>query len=665
MYAFVFGLNGKVIFGRDWKDFLDICAKLQSAYGLNEKRRLAVYVHNFAFEFQWFRMILHWLDVFATDDRKPIRALTSFGIEFRDSYILSGMSLESTAKNLTKYKIMKLKGDLDYSLPRHSRTILNPDEWHYIENDGLSLMAFVQETIELNHNNICNIPMTKTGYVRKYMKNQCYHGGNAGHGARRKIKTRDYQKYKNLMENMKLSSEEYILAVEEFQGGFTHGNNFNVGLIFDEVTSYDLTSAYPSAMVLERYPMGMGTRLESPTNEIVEKYLNLYACLFRVKIWGIYTRYRGDNFLSFSKCRNVQGEELDNGRIICADYLETTMTEIDLEIIKAFYKFDKIEFSDFWYYPRGYLPTNYIKGILKLYSDKTRLKDVEGMEVEYQVSKGMINGVYGMSVTSVDMVNHKYKDGTWYNETPSLEETLEKYNESPNRFSSYLWGIFTTCHVRKLIARSIIELGDDYIYADTDSVKFIHAEKHKRFFDEFNERIMKKIELSARVNNLPIELYKPKTKKGSEKPIGLFDYEYTAKRFKTLGAKRYFVEYHEPHKLGEYETRYSLTISGVNKFVAVPQLEKRAKNEKRDIFDYFEIGFEFDEDMAGKNLRTYCDKEIKGYLTDWRGKKFHYHEYSFIHLEPTTYKLTTTEEYYQMIYLDAFERLERRENQRL
>ena len=278
MYAFVFGVNGKVIFGRDWDDLIDICKALQDAYGLGEKRRLCVYVHNLAFEFQWMCERFFWLDVFATDDRKPIKALCQYGIEFRDSYILSNMSLAGTAKNLLKYKIEKLSGDLDYSLMRHSRTKLTPQEWHYIENDGLSVMAFIQEEIERNHDNICNIPMTNTGYVRKYMKNECYHDGQAGHGARRKIKTRAYLSYREIMRRLEITKEEYLLAKEEFQGGFTHTNCFNVGLIFKNVHSYDLTSAYPSAMALERYPMGMGSRLECPTIEIVEKYLKLYCC---------------------------------------------------------------------------------------------------------------------------------------------------------------------------------------------------------------------------------------------------------------------------------------------------------------------------------------------------------------------------------------------------
>lgn len=662
MYAFVFGVDGRTCFGRTWNDFLDCCKTLQEHYGLGNERRLPVYIHNESYEFQWFCKWLNWIELFAVDERKPIRALTDYGIEFRDSYILSGASLDTTAKDLTKYKVEKMAGDLDYSLLRHSETKLTPKEWHYLENDGLVVMAFIQEEIERNNDNITHIPMTKTGYVRKYIRSCCYHDGQKGHGKRRKLKTRSFQAYSRLMSILTLTKEEYLLAKEAFQGGFTHANAFNVGLTMENVRSFDLTSAYPSVMVLEaRFPMGRGMRIEKPSKSDIRKYLEKYACIFPVKMWGVRSRFRGDNFLSFSKCRRIKNYNLDNGRVESADYLETTITEIDFDILRAFYSIERVEIPFIWVYPRGYLPKNFIKGVLELYKNKTELKGVGGMEVEYMISKGMLNACYGMMVTSIEQPVNQYEDGIWTSEEGNLDELICKYNKSKSRFLFYPWGIFVTALVRRIIAESILELGDDYVYADTDSVKFTNFEKHKGFFERFNANIKAKISRSSDFNSLIEDLYQPKTKNGIEKPIGVFDDEGSYKRFKTLGAKRYLVEYPNPHKLGNIETEYSLTISGVNKFEAIPQLLEKAKNEKCDIFDYFHIGFEFDETMAGKNTHTYCDFPIEGYLTDYRGIRGRYKELSFMHLEATTYKLTTTEEYLTMIYLDKENRMTRRE----
>lgn len=677
LYAYVLGLNGKVIFGRTWQDFLNDLNALMNAYALDpNKRILPIYVFNFSYEFQFIRDWLEWIEIFAVDERKPVRALCSLGIEFRDAYILSGMSLARTAKNLQRYKIEKLKGDLDYDLTRHPDTPLTPKEWHYIENDGLSLMAFIQEEIENNGNNIERIPLTKTGYVRRHMKAECYHAGQKGHGKRRKIKNRAYSSYRGIISKLTIEKDEYILMKEGFQGGFTHGNYFNIGVIFNDVSSMDLCSAYPAAMVLENgYPMGKGERLENPSREEIIYSLKCFFCLFRLRVWNVKTKWIGDNTISFSKCRNAKNAKLDNGRIIEADYLEITCTDIDLWIYQRFYSFGKVEFGEFYRYRKGYLPKQFIKGVLNLYAKKTTLKGVEGMEAEYLQAKEMLNSCYGMAVTSIEQPENLYEEGIWKKEMPELEDVLKGYNESKNRFLFYAWGLATTAFVRKTIARGILgikgndESADDYIYSDTDSLKFKNYGKHKPFFDSYNEEIKRKIESSSKANGIDISLFSPKTAKGIEKPIGIFENEggedgICYRRFETLGAKRYFVEYPEKHRFelpnGEiFESEFSLTISGVNKHAAIPKLVEKAEKEKKDIFEYFKIGFEFNEEMAGKNTHTYIDKAIKGKLMDYLGNIGEYEEKSFIHLEPTTYKLTTYEEYLENMLMDTMERKKR------
>ena len=47
--------------------------------------------------------------VFAIEERKVLKAITTDGVEYRCSYQLSGYSLSVVAKNLTKHKIQKLE----------------------------------------------------------------------------------------------------------------------------------------------------------------------------------------------------------------------------------------------------------------------------------------------------------------------------------------------------------------------------------------------------------------------------------------------------------------------------------------------------------------------------------------------------------------------------
>ena len=58
------------------------------------------------------------------------------------------------------------------------------------------------------------------------------------------------------------------------------------------------------------------------------------------------------------------------------------------------YEWEKIYISNVQYAHQNYLPKSIIESVLKLYQDKTELKDVAGYEVEYLLSKGMLNSIY-------------------------------------------------------------------------------------------------------------------------------------------------------------------------------------------------------------------------------------------------------------------------------
>ena len=129
MYAWTLNINGKHIEGRLWSEFIKLLNKISNHYGLHEKRRIIIYVHNLAYEFQFFRCRFNWYQIFALKEREIVKAITDTGIEFRCSYILFGMSLKEVGEHLTIYKINKMIGDLDYSKIRNSKTPLTDAEW--------------------------------------------------------------------------------------------------------------------------------------------------------------------------------------------------------------------------------------------------------------------------------------------------------------------------------------------------------------------------------------------------------------------------------------------------------------------------------------------------------------------------------------------------------
>ena len=134
-------------------------------------------------------------------------------------------------------------------------------------------------------------------------------------------------------------------------------------------------------------------------------------------------------------------------------------------------------------------------------------------------------------------------------------------------------------------------------------------------------------------HGLPEWSYKPKTIKGVEKCLGVWDDEGIYTRFKTLGVKRYMTE-----KDGEI----SLTVSGLNKHVAMPYLMEKYGD---DIFEAFDDDLYIPPKYTGKNMLTYIDDEQDGIVTDYLGETAEFHTPSGIYMAPTDYSLNLSAEY--------------------
>jgi len=173
MYVWQLTFCEYTIVGRTWDEFKYVYAKLVAKFKTDENRRLVIFVHNLSYEFQFIRKHFKWFRVFALENRKPVQCVTVDGIEFRCSYILSGFSLEKLAENLTKHKIEKLKGYLNYKELRLSKTPLTEKELEYCTNDTKIVVAYISELLERD-GNITKLPLTKTGYVRNYCRERCF-----------------------------------------------------------------------------------------------------------------------------------------------------------------------------------------------------------------------------------------------------------------------------------------------------------------------------------------------------------------------------------------------------------------------------------------------------------------------------------------------------------
>lgn len=617
MYIWQFGINGCIIIGRTWQEFVEMMNTISEKLMLWRNRRLIVFIHNSSFEFSFIRKWFDWFQVFNMDANRPLYAVTTNGFEFRCTYLLSNASLATVANGLMFHNIEKLIGDLDYSKIRHSKTPITEQELAYCINDVKIVMAYIDEELQQSKS-IFKLPYTNTGRVRTFVREKCFTD----------------KKFKQIIKNLTLDEEEYKALKRAFQGGFTHANASYVGRTVKNVTSYDFTSSYPAVMISEQFPMSKAEVIENIDKETFEYSIKNYCCLFDVLLTNVRPKL-DEQIISTSRCRLIKNHIENNGRAVYADQIVMTLTEQDWFSINDFYEFDDFKIGEFRRYKRGYLPKPIIECILELYMKKTTLKDVEGEEVEYAISKGMLNSMYGMTVTDVcrDVILYMAETGTYESDpTKSVSEQIKNYNNSKNRFLFYPWGVWVTAYARRNLFSGILECGSDYLYADTDSVKIIHPEKHQKYFDAYNESIVKKIQNVLNFYNIPIEQMKPKNKFGKEKPIGVWDFDGKYERFKTLGAKRYLVEkYNKKHELDTV-----LTVSGLNKY----KFNEYIKEKQIDPFEFFNDEMYIDPEHSGKNTHIYINEETTGTLTDYLGNVATYHEKSGMWMGQSEYKLS-------------------------
>lgn len=647
MYEWTFGKlddvsSETICYGRTWNDFLTLYDEIVANYNTSENKRCIIWVHNLGYEFQFMRKYFNFLSVFSVDERKPIKALTEEGIEFRDTYILSAMSLAKVADNLSEHIIEKMVGDLDYKLIRTEKTNLTEKELKYCENDVKIILYYIDEQKKQFCNNVAKIPLTNTGRVRDYVRNNCLYT-NKSH---KKSSAGKFNRYRALMQELTITSHEYSLLKQCFAGGYTHANSYYVNKKLENVSSIDFTSSYPFVMLSEKFPMSKPRKLENLTQEQFENLVTNenHGLMMKITFYDIESKVICDDYISEHKCLNIQNQMINNGRVHSADFLTLVVTDLDYKIIEKCYKYSSFEIHEIYDFYMTYLPKAIINSILDLYNKKTTLKGVEGYETEYMVSKQMLNSIYGMCVTDIVRDEILYNEEVWETEKADIEKNVEKYNTSKRRFLYYPWGVWVTAYARFNLWTGILNIYDDYVYSDTDSIKFLNLKKHEKFINTYNKNVKKKLKKMCEFMNIEFKLCEPKTKKGEKKLIGVWDFEGTYNSFKTLGAKRYLVK---------KDDKYYLTLAGLSKKAGMNYIIEKCKNNEKNIFDFFNNNMYIPANKTGKNTHTYIDDVMEKSITDCEGNRVFVKSLSSIHLEECEFSLSMSDKY--LTFLDEIQ----------
>ena len=579
IWQWQFGEDVTVI-GRTWEEFIDLQKRIKAV--LPEDRWLVVYVHNLSYEFQFLKGVYTFFpnDVFAVASRKVVKADMWGCFEFRCSYKLTNMSLKQfTSKMMVKHQ--KLSGDeFDYSVKRYPWTELTEEELEYCINDVLGLVEAVNALMARDGDTLQTIPMTSTGYVRR--------------NAKRALK--DGSVHHNFVYSILPDIDTYRALREAFRGGNTHANRYYAGDIVENVHSADRSSSYPAVMCNCEFPMSAFTPIlpKDLNPDYISRCITIRhkALLLRIGIKNLRLRdpFWGCPYLSKDKCRNIHKaiDTEDNGRILEAEYLETTITDIDLKIIMEEYK-GEIIFLQGWYASYKKLPQALINEVIKYYKDKTELKGVSGQEIYYDKAKALLNSLYGMMAQDPVKHNLIFKQaGDWEEDTSLTDEEILGRSNS-KAFLAYQWGVWVTAHSRDALERGIRLVheteGADFVYCDTDSVKYTG---NVDWSDYNNNRISEcKESGSMAIDPKGITHYMGVFETEDLKDTG-FAYRY----FKTLGAKKY--AYVEREGEGVH-----CTIAGVNKKKGGKELDKHGG------LSAFAEGFIFRE--AGGTQAVYND----------------------------------------------------------
>lgn len=580
MYHWQVCIDGYVCFGRTWKEFLTFLRKMNRALkNYDKKHKLVCYIHNFSYEFQFLYSWIKLTEVFAIDKRKPLKAISKdFNIEFRCSYLLSNMNLKKFIENTPNAHYFKGTGDLDYHKVFTPQTNLTMSELGYCFNDVMGLYEAI--IYLLKEDTLVTIPLTSTGYVRRECRNNM----------------RKNKKNRKQFLELKLNDKLYTLCKDAFRGGNTASNRYKTNFINYNLSSYDMSSAYPYAMISGLYPITPFQEETIISLDMLDDYNSRYCTLAYYSFEKVKLK-KGVPFpyIPYSKCiefiapnyeTKFKGKEYCyNGRILEAEFIKIAMTNYDYQIFINQYDYDEdnVRVEDFYYSHKGFLPKELTDTVIEFFTLKSQLKGIEEKEYEYMKSKNKLNSLYGMIVTDIIRQENLFMD-QW---EKGENSTLEEYYSKRNNFLTYQWGLFVTAICRTNLQKAIDKIGLDCVYIDTDSVKFVG--EHDNVFEQINQEMIDLCTQNDIINYVKV---------GNHKYfLGLYDREKGYDEFVTLGAKKY--AFKQNNKIG-------ITVAGLNKKSGAKELKQKGGLSK------FKIGTEFFD--SGRKTVYYNDDK-KHFLT--------------------------------------------------
>lgn len=537
----IFSCNGKVITFRYIKYFMyflqHLSKVLDTKYGKSGKqngtytshhrkgkhRRVIVYVHNLKYDIY---SLLEPLNKYIGIDpdgtmiiKSKIIRLVAGNYEFRDSLVLTGLSLE---KSGIEYNIpeqfRKKTGDWNYDILRTPESYISDEEMGYAINDVLALEHIIKAVMKLHGvKRIKNLPPTKTGFVRRKVKR----------GVKKDPEYADRMRFERTPETDKLSNRCY-------HGGIADINRYDkLHLGVGHIGDYDMTSQYPFVLCTQRYPMGDSVvAIDGKSNLDHLDELVAQDKGFMADIVITYIKIKSDMlspFLTSDWYRIYQedGRNIFFGSRIYESHtpFSYSCTSVEWQEIRQYADIDGyVVYAESFNLAR--LPRIFVKLILDAYAEKTVYKGDDTNITKYKLAKIVVNSIYGICGTNPMYVDKTLDLNTWEIRELTDEEKVYKaqHSKPQERFTDYRWAPFCTSYARHYLGRALFKVQNDIIYCDTDSAKFRDPDhKYDAWFMAENDDIIKTLHDSAKALNLDYNAFAPCDRFGRPHPLGVWD----------------------------------------------------------------------------------------------------------------------------------------------
>lgn len=569
-----------------------------------EEQLFVIYVHYLPYDYVYIRN--HMLREFGLPDEylmtKPHKYLYIRWdhIEFRDSYMLTQKSLDKLCKDMGVTH--KASGKWDYHKFRTPGSPRTDEEREYFLTDTIALNEALTEFFKQRKISPVTTELTSTGFVRKQ--------------GLKKMKEMQPDWHKKGFQQCRFSVDQYKVMLEAYHGGYTHGNRFLLGITHRNTLNFDFTSSYPARMCYNRFPMGAFFDPGKITFDFILETMHKYAYIGFAKVDGLRcSPHWPMPSLAEHKCKLCVGAVMDNGKVVRADHVIFAFTDPDLVSFSMAYDYDHIEIFDTFAAEKDFLPDFIRHGLLMdLFKNKCTLKESD--PVNYQISKGMFNGVYGCAVqhviqpelTEVFISNDKYPSGTMLvrhiiENDEEAKAQLDKYFKNWKKYLLYSWGCYVTAYAQLelfkfgslCLTSAAVDVNDpeypaEWLYSDTDSVKCTGIDLAG--VEAYNRQIVQQAEQM----DIGIVNYD-----GRRYVLGYAERDPDYLEFRYLGSKRYCARSAEDGKL-------HLTVAGVPK-AAVVELDDDINNfYPGRTFCTIRPG-ESMADRVEKNAAVYIDNE--------------------------------------------------------